>query len=254
MLGLSLVSLMPTSWLAGGAGRPAGRAAVAPHRCPPVAAELQVLLERFMPTLPCIDPATSAQRVASVDGGALSSPVWLMPTLEEPERGFVALADRGRQLRCDEAGAAPEAMGVLSECFSGTLNAPAFGAGAPGLDAVAAELGEPVRLVVSLGKNQMSDDEPQLLVATEAGSVLWVGERGKGDAGLGLGLDGERAKRRGRPVTTLLSGVGDVRGLCVSDGGMRCARRPAHAAPPTPTCPPTSLRARSELAPSCPPA
>ena len=147
-----------------------------------VAAELQVVMQRFMPMIPCIDTDAASLGVASVDGGALASPVWLMRSLTDPsdsfdvrkkaaENGYVAFADRGRPLRCDgdgDDGAAPSReAGVLDECFVGTLQAAQYG-GAE-LDALAVELGgERPLLVVSLGKTE-STKVSQLLVATDAG-------------------------------------------------------------------------------------
>ena len=181
-----------------------------------VVAELQVLMQRFLPTLPCINPQTAAEKLKCVDGGTLVSPVWLLPTLAEPDRGLLALADRGKQLQWDGDMQQPS-LAVLGQCFSGTFHASEFGAAA---ESLAALVGDTPRLVTSLGQT-LSDGEPQLLVATAGGSVLWIGDKDRGDAGLGLGLDGERAKKRAAPVTPLLSQCGDVRGLCINEGARR---------------------------------
>ena len=56
--------------------------------------------------------------MASVEGGAMSSPLWLMRTLTDPsdsfdvrkkaaENGYLAFADRGRPLRADDDGVGP---------------------------------------------------------------------------------------------------------------------------------------------------
>merc|ERR1719424_1163974 len=186
-----------------------------------------------MPMMPCIDADSKALGVASVEGGVISSPMWLMRTLTDPsdsfdvrkkaaENGYLAFADRGRPLRADDEGAGPSGQtpaSLLEECFTGTLEAAQY-SGAE-MDALAAELGgERPRLVVSLGKTE-SSRVSQLLVATEGGRVVWLSDKGIGDAGLGLGLDGERAKLRSRPATVLLEDVGDVRGMCVSDGAKK---------------------------------
>lgn len=182
-----------------------------------VVAELQVLMQRFLPTLPCIDPQATAQQLTNVDGGALVSPVWLLPTLKVPDRGLLALADRGTQLQWDGAMEQPS-LAVLGQCFSGTFHASEFGGAAA--ESLATLVGDTPRLVLSLGQT-LSDGEPQLLVATAGGSVMWIGDKDRGDAGLGLGLDGERAKKRAAPTTTLLTQCGDVRGLCVNEGARR---------------------------------
>lgn len=89
------------------------------------------------------------------------------------------------------------------------------------MEALAAELGgDRPSSVISLGKTE-SSRVSQLLVATEGGRVIWLSDKPTGDAGLGLGLDGERAKRRARPATVLLEDLGDVRGMCVSDGAKK---------------------------------
>lgn len=215
---------------------PSSRSAASPRCCVPaavVAAVPQVLMQRFLPMMPCIDADAKALGVASIEGGAMSSPVWLMRTLTDPsdsfdvrkkaaENGYLAFADRGRPLRADDEGAGPSGQtpaSLLEECFTGTLEAAQY-SGAE-MDALAAELGgERPRIVVSLGKTE-SSRVAQLLVATESGRVVWLSDKGIGDAGLGLGLDGERAKLRSRPSTVLLEDVGDVRGMCVSDGAKK---------------------------------
>merc|ERR1740133_878172 len=223
---------MPLAWRATALPTPCSRSASAP-RCCVVAAAPQVLMQRFMPMMPCIDADAKALGVASIEGGAMSSPVWLMRTLTDPsdsfdvrkkaaENGYLAFADRGRSLRADDEGAGPSGQtpaSLLEECFTGTLQAAQY-AGAE-MDALAAELGgERPRLVLSLGKTE-SSRVSQLLVATESGRVIWLADKGTGDAGLGLGLDGERAKLRSRPATVLLDGLADVRGMCVSDGARK---------------------------------
>lgn len=176
-------------------------------------------MQRFLPTLPCIDPQAITERVAAIEGGVLSDPVWLLPTLAEPEQGYVALANRGQRLQWESTeGLQPQATGdLLSQCFSGTLRASTLGEEAAVL---AAEIGEQPQLACSLGKDG-TDGDPQLLIATASGCILWLGEKSRGDPGLGLGLDGERAKLRGRPITTLLEGCGEVCGMCVSQGARR---------------------------------
>ena len=101
----------------------------------------------------CIDADSKALGVASVEGGAISSPMWLMRTLTDPsdsfdvrkkaaENGYLAFADRGRPLRADDEGAGPSGQtpaSLLEECFTGTLEAAQY-SGAE-MDALAAELG-----------------------------------------------------------------------------------------------------------------
>ena len=231
MIAITLL-LSALAWRPGAVPTRGARSAFAPRRVPAaVVAELQVLMQRFLPMMPCIDADAPALSVASVEGGALASPVWLMRTLTDPsdsfdvrkkaaENGYLSFADRGRPLRCDDEGAGPSsAASLLEECFTGTLQAAQY-AGAE-MDALAAELGgERPRLVLSLGKTE-SSRVSQLLVATESGRVIWLADKGTGDAGLGLGLDGERAKLRSRPATVLLDGLADVRGMCVSDGARK---------------------------------
>ena len=101
----------------------------------------------------CIDADSKALGVASVEGGVISSPMWLMRTLTDPsdsfdvrkkaaENGYLAFADRGRPLRADDEGAGPSGQtpaSLLEECFTGTLEAAQY-SGAE-MDALAAELG-----------------------------------------------------------------------------------------------------------------
>ena len=128
-------------------------------------------MQRFLPTLPCIDPQAITERVAAIEGGVLSDPVWLLPTLAEPEQGYVALANRGQRLQWESTeGLQPQATGdLLSQCFSGTLRASTLGEEAAVL---AAEIGEQPQLACSLGKDG-TDGDPQLLIATASGCILW---------------------------------------------------------------------------------
>jgi len=188
--------------------------AAAPPRAA-VVSELQVLMTRLLPTLPCIDPQADAQQLACIDRGELASPVWLLPTVAEPERGFVALSNCGAPLQWD-GGVQPLQLGMLSQCFSGTLHVAELGVAS----ALEQLIGEPASLALSLGKSD-SDGEPQLLIATTRGSIVWLGDKARADPGLGLGLGGERAKKFARPALTLLAECGDVRGMCVSQGAKR---------------------------------
>lgn len=168
-----------------------------------------VELLQFLPMLPPLAPGTAASAALSVDGGLLSSPVWM------PERGSIALMDRGRQALLSADAATADVLpsaggeGVAAHALLGG-GALAVASGSA-LRCLVLDPPRPAALPLE-GANELSGvgvlcplSDARLLVGTNDGRLLCLSSEDAPATLLTLAVGGDGPE------------AGTLRGACVSD-------------------------------------